>query len=279
MVTRWEVTKAVRASRTLPAPARLIMLSLADIAEVGTAEIPERFTPSLTVLANETGLGRSTVAAHLNTLEADGWIARTRPETGEALSRFERTRYQLLVPVGSPDAGLVPQVDGPGEGLPSPAPGPANPAPGLPGPGAGHRDRPSPDLDQIPSDHSSSSSKELAIPERPEVEELCRHLADRIEKNGSKRPTITKTWRDAARRLLDRDGRTIEQVTRAIDWCQDDEFWRSNILSMPKLREKYDQLRLAAQRTNGANGNRPSTTDQRVAAGLQLAAKYAQEDS
>ena len=48
--------------------------------------------------------------------------------------------------------------------------------------------------------------------------------------------------------MLDRDGRTEEQVSTAIDWCQDNEFWRANILSMPKLREKYDQLRMQAMR-------------------------------
>lgn len=84
--------------------------------------------------------------------------------------------------------------------------------------------------------------------QRDDVEQLCTHLADRIEGNGSKRPTVTKRWRTACRLLLDRDGRTEEQVRKAIDWCQDDEFWRTNVLSMPKLREKYDQLRLAAQR-------------------------------
>lgn len=111
----------------------------------------------------------------------------------------------------------------------------------------------------------------MAIPDRLDVEQVCRHLADRIEANGSKRPTITKTWRDAARRLIDRDGRSVEQIIRAIDWCQDDDFWRSNILSMPKLREKYDQLRLAAQR-NGTRG-KPSTTDQRVAQAAALVAQ------
>lgn len=94
------------------------------------------------------------------------------------------------------------------------------------------------------------------VPPRDDVERLCAHLADRIEANGSKRPTITRRWRDAARLLLDRDNRTEEQVVRAIDWCQADEFWRSNILSMPKLREKYDQLRLAAQRASGAGTSR-----------------------
>ena len=83
---------------------------------------------------------------------------------------------------------------------------------------------------------------------RADVDRLCEHLADRIERNGSKRPTIGKTWHDAARLMLDNDGRTEQEVHGAIEWCQADEFWRSNILSMPKLREKYDQLRLQAQR-------------------------------
>lgn len=87
-----------------------------------------------------------------------------------------------------------------------------------------------------------------AKPPRDDALRLCTHLANRIEANGSKRPTITQKWLDAARLLIDNDGRTEEQVTIAIDWCQDSEFWRGNILSMPKLREKYDQLRMQAMR-------------------------------
>lgn len=90
--------------------------------------------------------------------------------------------------------------------------------------------------------------------DRPDIDAICAHLADRIHANGSKRPTITTAWREAARLMLDRDGRTPEQVHAAIDWCQDDEFWRSNILSLPKLRDQYDRLRLQAART-------PRTTD------------------
>lgn len=102
--------------------------------------------------------------------------------------------------------------------------------------------------------------------ERPDVERLCRQLADRVEANGSRRPAITGKWRDAARLLIDRDGRTETQVRTAIDWCQDHEFWRSNVLSMPTLRDKYDQLRLQAQRdqspgsTRPANGQPPPTS-------------------
>lgn len=97
-----------------------------------------------------------------------------------------------------------------------------------------------------------STSLALVADERDDVLRLCDHLADRIEANGSNRPTIGKGWHDAARLMLDRDGRTEQEVHGAIDWCQGDEFWRSNILSMPKLREKYDQLRLQAQRQGRA---------------------------
>lgn len=98
---------------------------------------------------------------------------------------------------------------------------------------------------------------------REDVQRLCVHLADRVEQNGSKRPSITKKWLDSARLLIDKDKRTEEQVHRAIDWCQDDEFWRGNVMSMPKLRDQYDKLRLQAQSKKGraspGGGNTPQT--------------------
>ncbi|MGQ4353221.1 hypothetical protein [Streptomyces drozdowiczii] len=83
---------------------------------------------------------------------------------------------------------------------------------------------------------------------RPDVEQACTLLADLIEANGCRRPTITKDWRDAARLLIDKDGVALDDVLGAIRWSQADDFWRSNILSMPKLRKQYDTLRLQAQR-------------------------------
>jgi hypothetical protein len=96
---------------------------------------------------------------------------------------------------------------------------------------------------------------------------LCNRLADAIVANGSKRPPVGQAWRDSCRLMLDKDGRSEEQVSRAIDWCQADEFWRGNIMSMPKLRQQYDRLRLAAQRSGGPKG---ATTDARVQATLGL---------
>ena len=48
--------------------------------------------------------------------------------------------------------------------------------------------------------------------------------------------------------MIDRDGRTVDELTRIIDWVEADDFWRANILSVPKLRQKFDTLRLQSQR-------------------------------
>lgn len=86
---------------------------------------------------------------------------------------------------------------------------------------------------------------------------LSHLLAELIEANGSKRPAVTKRWVDAERALLAADGRPRDEAEQLIRWCQADEFWRGNVLSMPKFREKYDQLRLNAQRKprGGAAGD------------------------
>lgn len=115
-------------------------------------------------------------------------------------------------------------------------------------------------------------SSEIALrpaDERPDVERICEHLAAAIVANGSKRPRITAGWRTSARLLIDRDERTEQQIHTAIDWCQADEFWRANVLSMPKLREKYDQLRLDAQRRASTSNARQSPGDRALMLALE----------
>jgi len=239
---RYRITRAVRKS-DLPSPSRLIMFVLADVADTGTAEIPPQRTPSVAVLAEETGLDRRTVQRHLDSLEESGWLTRTRPSEREQWFGH-RVRYRLLLLGG---VAAVDHVEVAGDH----------------GVAAEDRTRAAEDHPdggtEPPLDRSTDLTDEDQIkpPLRVDVEQLCTHLADRIEGNGSKRPNITGKWRDAARLLLDKDGRTVEQVLKAIDWCQDDQFWCANVLSMPKLRAKYDQLRLAAQRS-GARASPPS---------------------
>jgi len=96
----------------------------------------------------------------------------------------------------------------------------------------------------------TSSSEAADAPLRPDVEDLLDYLDQQITATDpeAKLPTRNKKNRDAARLLLDLDNRTPEQVKAAIDFATHDEFWRTNVRSMSKLRDKYDQLRLQAQK-------------------------------
>lgn len=91
------------------------------------------------------------------------------------------------------------------------------------------------------------NNKESTRTFQDEVIAACNLLADLIEANGSTRPAITNKWLIDMERINRLDGRTWEQITKAIEWCQNDEFWRANIMSPGKLRKQYDQLRLKAQ--------------------------------
>jgi len=222
--------------------------------------------PSHRRLADLLGMSVSTVKRQLGWLRAMGYID-WQARIGDNEARI--TNEYVLLAGSTPSPGKRPSSHR-AMGSTGPTPGPHRPTPQ------------SSESDPLaPSDLAEEESlNESHLNEKPissevatrrsDVESICGHLADRIEANGSKRPAVTQRWRESARRLLDIDGRTEQQVHSAIDWCQGDEFWRSNILSMPKLREKYDQLRLAAARGQ-PNGHKPSTTDQRVADALALA--------
>ena len=97
-------------------------------------------------------------------------------------------------------------------------------------------------------------------PVPPEAEAAARRLLDQISANtptstlaklpeSAKRDRAQK-WADAFRLLHERDGHSWEEINAMVDWCQADSFWKSNILSGDKLREKWDQL--AAKKANGS---------------------------
>lgn len=98
------------------------------------------------------------------------------------------------------------------------------------------------------TEHTSDSSTEEP---RPDVQRLIEQLDHRITSNGHRKPNRTKKNTDAARLLLDRDGYTEHQIGWIINWATNHEFWRSNIRSMSKLREKFDELKSQATRDTG----------------------------
>lgn len=232
---------------------RLVLLAIADAANDHGAEA----YPSMATLTKKTRLAERSVQRAIKRLSDLGELV-VKPNAGPRGTN----RYRITMTPGAESP--------PPQSHPRPKDTPSGGRGATESPDPRHSDTGTPvTVTPEPSSTHPEPSEEPSSSEpasRPDVEAICLHLADWIERNGSKRPTITKAWRDAARLMLDRDDRTAEQVMRAIDWCQQDEFWRANVLSMPTLRKQYDRLRLAAQR--GSPGAKPSTVDNRVVAAL-----------
>ena len=76
---------------------------------------------------------------------------------------------------------------------------------------------------------------------------LARFLEKCIAENNPKFPqneSQRQRWAKDFDLMIRRDKIDADDIAEVIDWCQNDSFWRSNILSGKKVREKYQQLRM-----------------------------------
>ncbi|MEY8192979.1 Replication protein O [Peribacillus simplex] len=106
-----------------------------------------------------------------------------------------------------------------------------------------HTNKNDKELKNEKKDKKSSSRKSEIYDEESIPFQLSLRLLKNIRKNNAefKEPNLQK-WSADFRFMLERDKRTKEQVAYLIDWCQQDSFWKSNILSPSKLRKQYDHL-------------------------------------
>jgi len=84
-----------------------------------------------------------------------------------------------------------------------------------------------------------------------EAVKLAHLLREKIARNNPQARLTTnqeRKWALEADRMIARDGRTPAAIHEIIEFSQADTFWRANILSMGKLREKFDQLWLKRSR-------------------------------
>ena len=76
---------------------------------------------------------------------------------------------------------------------------------------------------------------------------LAKFLEKCITENNPKFPqneSQRQRWAKDFDLMIRRDKIDADDIAEVIDWCQNDSFWRSNILSGKKVREKYQQLRM-----------------------------------
>lgn len=90
---------------------------------------------------------------------------------------------------------------------------------------------------------STASSKDKYITSQDK--NLATLLYSEIRKNDpdGKQPNID-TWAYDINKLHRIDKRSYKDIEAAIRWCQQDDFWRTNILSAVKLRKQFQRLQL-----------------------------------
>jgi len=103
-----------------------------------------------------------------------------------------------------------------------------------------------------------------------EAKELADILAELMIANGCKPPKVTAKWFADMDRLLRIDNRDRVEAEKVLRWCQQDDFWRTNIMSPATFRKQYDKLRMKM------NGPRPGM-NRREQNDAKLAELYAKE--
>ncbi len=106
-----------------------------------------------------------------------------------------------------------------------------------------------PDDDQPQPEQQKSQEKKYKYSE--EHMQLAELLKNQIlaNKPDARLPANLEPWANTFRLMMERDRREPSRIAEVIIWCQNNEFWRTNILSADKLRQKFDQLELQMQRS------------------------------
>lgn len=195
--------------------------------------------------ATEIGISTKQVRAAMGRLETSGVVESCQPEVGQWQRRkWYRINYEHPL-IASDALPAAPALQGTSNGP------------------TGRNEQPDGTIRTAPEGPSKAETTteittEITTEEPPaslmpvcdgsDASRLAVLLADLIEGNGCKRPTVTARWVQTIERMIRIDGRSPEQVENAMRWCQQHEFWKSNVMSPDKLRQQYDRLRLQAQR-------------------------------
>jgi hypothetical protein len=99
--------------------------------------------------------------------------------------------------------------------------------------------------------HSPTPPEPPKFAEDSDEYRLSKLLFKLMRQNNSKckQPTL-QSWAKSVDYMIRIDKRTPEEIEKVLRWSQKDSFWKGNILSTDKLREKFDQLTLQLNRTD-----------------------------
>lgn len=101
-----------------------------------------------------------------------------------------------------------------------------------------------PILDKHEDKKRDTNENETLAQYPEEVTKLTELLIDLMRKNNpnAKIPDKLDKWHDSIRLMIQNDGYSLDQIKQLIVFSQNDSFWKGNILSTSKLRDKAGTL-------------------------------------
>lgn len=100
-------------------------------------------------------------------------------------------------------------------------------------------------------EEEDDKDKEEDIDKNKDYIIISKYMFEKIKKlNPNNKEPNFKTWADDFRKMIEIDKRNPKDIPKLINWVYLDDFWKCNILSPKKLREKYDQLMIKARNSN-----------------------------
>lgn len=254
----------------LPHPQLLVALALADHGNDDGTSI----YPSLGRIGWKCGYSDRQVRRIVRELEAAGLLIKVADPSGD-----RGTEYRMNTSAGTAKPPFAPKKGA------DKMSGGQNVRADTTGRGGGHSDLSGADIavsaepSREPSENqSAANAADHGRETDPDAIRLCGILASLMRGNDPKAKLPSRgtrnhdTWIRDMRLLIqkDRDG-DVAEVEFVIRWCQADGFERSNVLSPAKLRKRFTELKLKAERQR-ATGSHLATTD-----GLTAAARARME--
>lgn len=213
----------------------LVMLALADVAG-GEDDPYDHAYPSVERVMKMTKLSRRTVQRALRDLEADGYVRTTgKHDWGGGkftnIYRIETGRQDDAPVTDDAPRGVTGGING------------ASPV------------TPNPSLNTVTEKVAEGSSHAVASDFPPEVAQVASALHSMIVVVFECPPTrypITPAWHKEIERMHRLDGVPFDAILACIKWLEagqtrSSRFWRTNIRSAKKLREKFDVMRAQAR--------------------------------
>lgn len=204
----------------LKGPSKMVLMQLADAYNGDT----HRCFPGIERLAAECGLGRSTVIRAIKKLVEIGLISTSKKHGCSTHYGLRFHAVKVDEPVSErhqcqSDTSVRAALD-----------------------------QSQSDTKPVSERHPNSKEQERTVIKpivkySPEDFEIAKMMWEKIQPitKQNRAPAMDK-WAETIRLLREQDGRDHILISRVFNWANQDEFWRSNILSPAKLRKQFDQL-------------------------------------